>query len=171
MMAKKKDSSSVKIGNVKGGIKNANIAGGDINITEIMIDGKPVKVDEEPSIDQFKELLAEIQAEMAKVVLLESELKAIAPGTPTTAKAVEEKIEFASKKAEENLDQDTAENLQDSISDATSWLTNILDGAKRVATKAGEVGEAAKPIVEMLEPIVTNLGVAALWAQKLWMLG
>jgi len=57
------------------------------------------------------------------------------------------------------------------ISDAANWLTGILDGAKRVAERAGEVGEAVKPIAEMLGPIVTKLGVAALWAHKIWLPG
>ncbi len=62
-----------------------------------------------------------------------------------------------------------AESVQKSLSEATTLLSGILDGARTVAQKADGVVSAVKPLAEKLEPLVEKIGVAALWAARLWL--
>jgi hypothetical protein len=62
-----------------------------------------------------------------------------------------------------------AQSVQQSLKEATTLLSSILDGAKTVAQKAGEVGKAVQPIAEKLEILVEYLGRAVVWVARLWL--
>jgi len=64
---------------------------------------------------------------------------------------------------------EAAKSVQKGLTEATTLLSSILEGARTVVEKAGEVSNAVQPIVERLEPLVERVGVAALWVAKLWL--
>ncbi|MFQ5578220.1 MAG: hypothetical protein ACE5G8_14650 [Anaerolineae bacterium] len=170
-MSSNDPSSSVSIGNVSGGIHGSIIAGRDVKDVTITLGGQPTPADKEPSVDELKQLLAEIQDELAAVMAEKETLQQISVATPFTAQGAEQSVNQAAEQVEAELEPEAAQSVQKSLGEATSLLGNILDGAKMVAEKAGAVGEAVKPIAEKLAPLVEKVAVAALWAGKLWLTG
>jgi len=165
--------SEVHIGNVTGGIHGSIIAGRDVKNATITIGGQPTPADKEPTLDEFKQLLAEIQQELAEVVAQQDALKQVSSATPFTAQGAEQAVKDVAKKVEAKpeMKPEEAKSAQKSLGEATTLLGGILDGAKTMAQKAGEVGKAVKPIAEKLAPLVEKLGVAAFWVAKLWLTG
>jgi len=159
----------VKFGNISGGIHGSNIAGRDI-ISSTASVGQSSE-DKPPTVDELKELLAQIQQELAKVTVQKEALQQISSMAPLTAQAAEVGIQEAASKVEGEVNAEQAESVQKSLTEATDILSKILDGAKTVAEKAGEVGSAVKPIAETLAPLVEKLAVAAFWVGKLWLMG
>jgi phage-related tail protein len=169
-MAGKRPSGGVSIGNVTGGTHGSIIAGRDVKNATITLGGQPTLADQQPSLDQFKQLLAEIQKELAEITAQKDALKQVSSATPFTAQGAEQSVKDAAEQVAPEMKPEAAQSVQKSLAEATSLLGGILDGAKSVAEKATEVGRAVKPIAEKLEPLVEKLGVAALWAARLWLL-
>jgi hypothetical protein len=163
--------SEVHIGNVSGGIHGSIIAGRDVSNATISLGGQPTPADKEPTLDELKQLLAEIQGELAELTAQQEALKEVSSAAPFTAQGAEQSVKDAAEKIEPEMEPEAAKSVQQSLTEATTLLSGILDGAKAVAEKAGEVGRAVKPIAEKLEPLVEKVGVAALWAAKLWLTG
>lgn len=70
-------SSSVQFGNVTGGITNSIIAGRNITNATITVGGQPVPANKEPTFEELKQLLTEVQQELADIVAQEEALKKI----------------------------------------------------------------------------------------------
>jgi hypothetical protein len=171
-MASKEDSlSEVHIGNVGGGIHGSIIAGRDVKDVTITLGGQATPADKQPTLEEFKELLTDIQAELAQVTAQQEALQAVSSAAPFTAQGAQASVQDAAETVEPELDKEEAESVQKSLAEATTLLSGILDGARTVAEKSVEVGRAVKPIAEKLEPLVEKLGVAALWAARLWLAG
>ena len=170
-MTEKTQSGGVSIGDVSGGIHGSIIAGRDVTNATITLGGQPTPADKEPTIDELRQLLAEIQAELADITAQQDALREISADAPFTAQGAEASVSQAATEVEGEVDQEQAESVQKSLEKATSLLGGILDGAKTVAQKSVEVAEAVKPIVERLEPLVEKVGVAAFWVAKLWLMG
>jgi hypothetical protein len=172
-MTGRQKSGGVSIGSVSGNIIGSIIAGRDISNAVVNVGGQNVPVDKEPTVEELKQLLSEIQQELANITAEKDILQGISSAAPFTAQGAEQSVNDVAKEIEEKPDMkpEEAKSLQESLIEATTLLSSILDGAKTVAEKAGEVGKAVKPIVEKLEPLVEKVGVAALWVAKLWLMG
>jgi hypothetical protein len=171
MASQEESLSEVHIGNVTGGIHGSIIAGRDVKNATITVGGQATPADKEPTLDELKQLLAEIQAELAEVTAQQEALKEVSSAAPFTAQGAEQSVKDAAEKIEPEMEPEAAKSVQQSLAEATTLLSRILDGAKTVAQKAGEVGRAVKPMAEKLEPLVEKVGVAALWVAKLWLQG
>ena len=73
-MAKKNEESvsEVHIGNVTGGITNSIIAGRDVTNATITVGGKPVPANRKPTFEELKQLLIEVQQELADIVFVDA---------------------------------------------------------------------------------------------------
>lgn len=172
-MTNDRDSSgSVTIGNVTGGIHSSIIAGWDVKNATITLGGEQVPADREPTKDELKQLLAEIQHGLSEITAQQDALKEVSPAAPYTAQGAEEAVKDVAETVEETgeMDPEQAKSVQESLKEATGLLSTILDGAKSVAEKTGDVVSAVQPLAEKLEPLVEKVGVAALWVAKLWLL-
>jgi phage-related tail protein len=165
------ESGGVTIGNVSGGIHGSIIAGRDVSNATITLGGQPVAANKQPTPDELKQLLAEIQQELAKVMAQKDALQQVDVAAPNDAQGVEARVNDAVAKVEGEVSKEQTESVQKNLAKATGVLGEILDGAKTVAEKAGEVGQAVKPLADTLVPLVEKLGVAALWVGKLWLMG
>lgn len=163
--------SEVHIGNVSGGIHGSIIAGRDVKNATITIGGQPTPADKQPTVDELNQLLAEIKKELAEITTQQGVLKEVSPAAPFTAQGAEQSVKDAAEKIKPEMKPEEAKSVQQSLIEATTLLSGILDGAKTVAQKAGEVGQTVKPIAEKLEPLVAKIGVAAFWIAKLWLQG
>lgn len=163
--------SSVRIGDVTGGIHASIIAGRDVSNAKISLGGQLTPADREPTVDELKQLLAEIRQELAEVIAQKDALQEISAASPLIAAGAEQNVKAAAEAVDAEVEPARAKSLQKSLEEATGLLSGILDGARTVAQKAGEVGEAVKPIAEKLEPLVEKVGVAAFWITKLWLTG
>lgn len=168
-MTEKKQSGGVTIGNVSGGIHRSIIAGRDVKNATITMGGQPIPVDKEPTSDELKQLLIEIQKELAAIASQKETLGQISPAAPYTAQGAEQSVQTALAAVDQSpeMEPTEAQSVQTSLTEATTLLTGILDGARAVAEKAVAVGKAVKPIAEHLEPLIEKLGVAAVWVAKL----
>lgn len=171
-MANSKPSGGVTIGDVTGGIHGSIIAGRDVSNATITIGGQPSPADKEPTVAELKQLLTEIQGELAEITAQGEVLKGISPAAPLTAQGAEQNVKEAAQKIEEKpeLEPDEAKSVQERLTEATKLLGSILDGARMVAQKAVDAGKAMQPIVEKLAPLVERVGVAAFWVSKVWLL-
>jgi len=163
--------SSVHIGNVSGGIHGSIIAGRDVKNATITIGGQPTPADKEPTVDELKTLLDEIRQELAALSEQQEALEKISDDAPFTAQGAVASVAKAAEKVSPELPPEEGESVQKKLTRASTLLGGILEEAKSVAEKAGEVGQAVKPIAETLAPLVEKLAVAALWAGKLWLSG
>ena len=69
------------------------ISAGDVKHGTITIGGQPVPADKEPTLDEFRQLLAEPQQKIAKVVKQQDLLAEVDPSAPFTAQGAEQSIE------------------------------------------------------------------------------
>ncbi len=169
-MKQNRKSGGVTIGKVSGGITNSIIAGRDVKNATITVGGQLIAADKKPNIDELKQLLTEIQQEVAQLrVSQQDALKALSAGTPFIAQGVEETVKEASEKINLEMKSEDAESVQQSLTEATNFLTGILDGARSVAEKAGALAGAVSPLAENLAPLVDKVSVAAFWVAKLWL--
>ncbi|MBK8903623.1 MAG: hypothetical protein IPM53_20745 [Anaerolineaceae bacterium] len=169
---KKQEKGGIHIGgNVGAGAaigKSASVSAENIAGRDIILGGQPIATDKEPTVDEFKQLLAEITAELAEVTAEKEILAQVAASAPLAAQGAEAEIKDASAKAETEVDSNTAESIEKSLKSATMLLTGILDGAKAVAEKAVDVASTIPDLAKKLAPLVDKVAVAALWAAKLW---
>ncbi|GAB4440940.1 MAG: hypothetical protein Kow0031_22910 [Anaerolineae bacterium] len=170
-MADNDKSTGVKIGKVSGGIHGSVIAGGDVKNVTITLGGQAVPADKEPTVDDLKRLLADVQAELATVLAQKEALQQLSAAAPFTAQGAEAGVKQAAEAAaaEGEVSEAQAKSMQQSLAEASGLLNGILDGAKDAAEKAGAVGKAAKPIAEALAPLVEKLAVASFWVGRLWL--
>ena len=165
--------SQVHIGSVTGGIHGSIIAGRDVSNATITLGGQPTPASKEPTVDDLKQLLAEVHKELSALMTQQDTLKQISPSAPFTAQGAEQTVkavtETVDKAAGQKPQQEEAQSLQTHLTQTTSLLSSILDGAKTLAQKAGDAASAVKPLMEKLEPLVEKVAVAALWIGKLWL--
>ena len=167
-MAKVSDKASkIQIGNV-GGDFTGNVAGRDVNVDQSISGQAPLPVEKEEAVDELKKLLATIQQQLANVIAEQNALKEISSTAPFVAQGAEQVIKDSSETVDVDMSPESAQSVQENLKEATNLLTGILNGAKTVIEKVGEVGHAAKPIVEKLEPLIGNMG-RALLLLKLWL--
>ncbi len=161
----------VTIGDVTGGIHGSIIAGRDVKNATITLGGEQVPADKEPTEDDLKQLLAEIQAGLAEIAAQQDALKEVSSAAPYTAQGAEQAVKDAAEAVEgaPEMKPEEAKSVQESLKEATGLLSGILDGAKTVAQKTGDVVSAVQPLAEKMEPLVEKAGVAALWVAKLWL--
>lgn len=154
-MKQDRQSGGVTIGNVTGGIQGSIIAGRDVTNATITIGGQPTPADKEPTLDELKQLLAEVQHELAAITAQQEALKSISSAAPFTVQGAEQSVKDATKKIEETqeIKAEEAKSAQESLTEATTLLSGILDRAKTVAQQGVEVGKAVQPIAEKLEPL------------------
>lgn len=146
------------------------IIAAEVRNATITIGGQPTPADKEPTLDEFKQLLADIQNEIAEITAKQELLQKVDPSAPFTSQGAEQSIKTVADAIKPDMEKTEAESMQKSLTTARSLLTGILDGAKTVAQKADEVGQAVEPIAEKLAPLVEKLGVAAFWVGKLWLM-
>ena len=77
MASKEESLSEVHIGDVTGGIHGSIIAGRDVTNATITIGGQPTPAAKEPTVDELKQLLAEIQGELAEITAQQEALKEV----------------------------------------------------------------------------------------------
>ena len=159
----------ITMGDVSGGIHGSIIAGRDVSGATITLGGQPTPASKQPSFDELRQLLAEVQQELAELAAQKDALKEISPATPFTAQGAEQSVKDAAAKIEPEMKPEEAGSVQKNLAEATSLLGGILDGAKTVAEKAGAVGKAVQPLAEMLSPLIDKVAVAALWVARLWL--
>jgi hypothetical protein len=167
-----KDQSNVSFqigGDVTGGITGNIIAGRDATSGTISIGGQEVPVDKEPNFDEFKQLLAELQQEIAEVAGQQETLKEISAAAPFSAQGAEAVVKEVAEEVQPDADPEKAKSVQTKLKEATGTLGTLLDGAKTVAEKTGEVSGATTTLIEKLVPLVKKIGVAAIWVAKLWL--
>src|SRR5262249_1804593 len=125
--------SSVHIGNVTGGITGSIIAGRDVNNATITLGGQPTPASKEPTVDNLKQLLAEIHIELAALLTHQDTLQQISPAAPFTAQGAAQTMkavtETVDKAAGHKPQEEEAQLLQTHLTQTTSLLSNILDGA------------------------------------------
>jgi hypothetical protein len=171
MASKEEPSGGVSIGSVGGDIVGSIIAAGDVSNVTVTVGNKEMSAAETPTVEEFKQLLADIQQELAELTAQEEQLEKISDDTPLYAEVAERGVAKAVEKVKdsESMEPEEAESIQRSLKKAAGTLKSILEEAKHVAETAGEVGAAVKPIAEQLMPLVEKVGVAALWVGKLWL--
>jgi ABC-type transporter Mla subunit MlaD len=173
MIVRNDKQAGVTIGDVTGGIHGSIIAGRDVKNATITLGGERVPADKDPTVDELKQLLAEIQEGLAEIAAQQDTLAQVSAAAPYTARGAQQAISEATQTVGEGvpeLEPEEAESVQERLKEATSLLGTILDGAKTVAKKTGEVVSAVQPLAEKLEPLLEKIGVAALWVAKLWLL-
>jgi hypothetical protein len=167
-------SGRVAIGDVTGGIQGSIIAGRDVTtgaFSPAVAVGAHLVSTGEPTAAELGQLLAEIQKGLAEIVAQQEALKAISPAAPFTAQGAEQSVkDVAAKVNKGDVKPEEAKSMQESLREATGLLSGILDGAKTVAKKTGEVVGAVAPLAEKLKPVVEMLGTAAMLVAKLWLL-
>jgi hypothetical protein len=167
-MSNAKQVGGVTIGNVSGGIHGSVIAGQNVSGVTITIGDRAVAADKEPNADELKELLLDIQRHLGELAAHGEALGKLSPSAPLIARSAEVTVKDAVEKFKPQANAGEAESLQSRLKEASSFVTTILDGAKGLADKAGEAGKALAPIVEKAAPLLEKLGVAAVWAAKLY---
>jgi hypothetical protein len=165
----KRQSGGVRIGNITGGIHSSIIAGRDVSNSTITLGGPSTPADKEPSLDELKQLLAEIQAELAGITAQKEALQTVSTAALFTAQGAQASVQQAADQLKAEIEKEQAASVQHCLIEATNLLSGILDGAKTVAEKAGEVSQVVKPLAEMLASLVEKLGVAAIWIARLWL--
>jgi methyl-accepting chemotaxis protein len=164
-------SSEVHIGNVTGGIHGSIFAGRDVSHATITLGGQLTPASKEPTVDELKQLLTEVHTELADLLAHRETLQQISPAAPFTAQGAEQTVKAVTETVDKSAGQkpQDAQSLQTHLTQTTSLLSSILDGAKTLAQKAGDAASAVKPLMEKLEPLVEKIAVAALWVGKLWL--
>ena len=167
-MAKKKQSSDVKIGYVSGGIHGSIISGKDIRDVIITIEGREIKADTEPNINDLLQLLTAIKRDLSEMESKSHILNEISVAAPFIIQGAERSIKETTENVTSDLDSQEAESIQNRLSDVIKILTVVLDGARTLANKTYEVGQSVAPIIEKLEPLIMKIGIVAMWIDKLW---
>lgn len=163
--------SQVHIGSVTGGIHGSVIAGRDVSNATITLGGQPTPASKEPTVAELKQLLAEVHTELAALLTHQDTLQQISPAAPFTAQGAAQTVKAVTETVDKAAGQKPldAQSLHTHLTQTTSLLSSILDGAKTLAQKAGDVASAVKPLAEQLGPLVEKVAVAALWVGKLWL--
>jgi ABC-type transporter Mla subunit MlaD len=163
--------STVHIGNVTGGIHGSIIAGRDVSHATIALGGQPTPASKEPTVDDLKQLLAEVHKELATLMTQQEALKQIGPIAPSVTQGAEQTVKAVAETVDKSAGQrpQDAQSLHTHLTQTTSLLGTILDSAKTLAQKTGEVASAVNPLAEQLGPVVEKVAVAALWVGKLWL--
>ncbi len=134
-------------------------------VTTITIGGQPIRTDETPTLDQFRQALAEIQQELLAVIVQQERLKAISAATPFMLTGAEASLKDAVEHVQPDVEPKEVQSLQKSLTEAKGLLNNVLNGARTAA----EESEELQPLTEQLEPLVEKTDVLEQWAAKLWM--
>src|SRR5262249_40047692 len=84
--------STVRIGHVTGGITGSIIAGRDVSHATITLGGQPTPASKEPTVDDLKQLLAEVHTELADLITRQDTLQQISPAAPFTAQGAAQTV-------------------------------------------------------------------------------
>jgi hypothetical protein len=60
-------------------------------------------------------------------------------------------------------------SVQSSLTQAADLVGSVLDSTQKAVDVAEKVGSKLPAIIGVLGPLVTKLGVAALWVGRLWL--
>ena len=169
-MVTKEPSGGVRIGNVTGGILGSVIAGRDVSNVTVTLGGKQTTANKEPSIDEFKQLIMEIQKELAELTTKKDALKEVSPAAPSLAQGAKDSIDNVEQTVKDKpvIKPEEGEKVKKVLLDASGLIGIILDEAKSIANKAVDAGKAMKPVLDALGPLLDRISIAALWAAKLW---
>ncbi|MBV7338469.1 CHAT domain-containing protein [Chloroflexi bacterium TSY] len=155
-----KASSGVSIGHVSGGITGSIIAGRDV--TNATITTGTQSVAEEPTVDKLSQLLVEITAN-------QEALSALSPANRRNAQGAEDNVKEVAQKVKPDMAQGEASSIQEYLAEASELLNGVLDRAKMVSQKAGDVTDTVQPLVEKLGPVVMKVQTAARWVAHIWL--
>jgi methyl-accepting chemotaxis protein len=147
------------------------IAGGDISHATITLGGQPTPASKEPTVEDLKQLLVEVHTELATLMTHQETLKQIGPMAPSVTQGAEQTVKAVAETVDKAAGQrpQEAQSIQTHLTQTTNLLGTILDSAKTLAQKTGDVANAVKPLAEQLGPVVEKMAVAALWVSKLWL--
>ena len=163
-----RETGGVRIGNVTGGIHGSIIAGRDVRHATISLGGQNVSADEQPTFDEFKKLLEEIQQELVEVTAQQDTLKEVSVSAPFTAQGAEALVKEAAGEVKPDTKPEEAKSIQEKLTEASALLNRIAEGATKAAEKTGKLSGALNTLVEKIVPLVTKIGVAGMWVYKLW---
>ena len=155
-------SSVVNAGDIYG---DGNVVGVDIE-SQVTIGGNPAS-DESPSLDRFRLMIQELQAELAKLAE-DPALTQVKPSAPNTIQGALQDVNAAVGDLDNSSEQIDGESMTDNLSSAADLMEGILDRAKRLADKTDGAVQSIWPLVEQMGPVVAKLTLAATWAAQLW---
>ena len=159
----------VTIGNVSGGMTGNIIASGDVHGATITLGGQPTSADKPPTVEELQTLLAEVQQELAAITSQTEALQAISGTATISAQGAEMSLKDAADQVKPEMKPEEAKSVADKLNESVTFLGMLLDGAKKIAEKAGDTTKAVQPLIEKLTPLLEKIGVAALWVGKLWL--
>jgi hypothetical protein len=168
-MTKSSGGTGVTIGNVTGGIQGSIIAGRDVRDSTINIGGNEVPADKQPEYSEIRELLADIHAQLVELAGEEDVLREVSPSAPLAARSAEVSVKAAADSLNPKLSNDEAGSVKQRVTEATSFVSTILDGATSLTNKVGAAGDSVQSMVKKTAPLVEKLSVAALWISRLWL--
>jgi hypothetical protein len=166
-MPKNKKSPGVHI-QAGGDVRDNVIAGHDVEVQNLQIGDRSAQEDKAPTLEEFKQLLAEIQADLAEITAREEALKAVSPAAPFSAQGAGQSLKDAAEKVSSEMKPEEVEPVHKRLAEAGAILSGILSGAKNAIEKTAEIAGAVGPLVEKLGPLVEKVGIASLWAARLW---
>src|SRR3712207_609212 len=97
--------SQVHIGNVTGGIHGSIIAGREVSNATITLGGQPTPASKEPTVDELKQLLAEVHKELADLMMQQETLKQVSPAAPFTAQGAEQTVKAVTETVDKSVGQ------------------------------------------------------------------
>lgn len=159
------DFGGVKIGNISGGITGSIIAGRDVTNTTVKSGAHSVDV--EPSLSNLKQLLAEIQREIAEIMANQAALNALSPANRRNVQGAEDNVKEAARKVHLNMAQDEAATVQEYLAEAADLMSGVLDKLNMVAQKASDDTGTVQPLLEKNGPLPDKVRKAAMWAGQL----
>ncbi len=163
-MADKGDTTSkITVGDI-GRDLSGNIAGRDIIANQM---NQPPPADKDKALVELRQLLANIQQQLAEIATQQDVLKEVSPDAPFAIQGTEATVKDTVEKVEAGLESETARSAQTSLTRAAHWLGDILDSVRTVAEKADQVGNAVNPIAQKLMPLLESMG-RVLWLIKFW---
>lgn len=156
-----KDANLVKTGDVTG---DGNVIGVDNQATNTI--NKAAKP-EASSLEDFQQLLEELKTALESVAAQTDLLKQIDPAAPFTAPGAAEHVASVAADLKNGNPKDPT-SIGSRLNDASELVEGILDKAKGLTDKAGDVGHAATRVAELFGPISQKLRSAVEWVVQLW---
>lgn len=155
----------VSIGNVSGGIHGSVIAGRDAKQIINPTSGAATSGETKPTFDKLRQLLTEIQQDLAAVITHRDALDAISPDALDTAQGVDKNIKAVANALQPALTAEQAQLLRQRLDKCSARLGEILADAKTLAEKR----EPVQPLSEQLATLIGKIDSAALWIARLWL--
>src|SRR5690349_6783113 len=135
------DSGGVTIGNVGGDIQGSVFVGRDLYENKIEMARHAQAADKQPTIDELKTLLQEVQSALLEIRKLRPDLQ---------ADAALNEVSIAAEQIRPEVKAEEAASIQERIKNAATTVGNVLEGVRDVSTKVTQTGSSLKPIAETL---------------------